>query len=59
MRFVLIIIAVILGKSLVQHFDFKTLQFAKPGLDSLYAIVFIAAIFLFIRDVKKTDHSNK
>ena len=59
MRFVLTIIAIILGMSLFRHFDFKTLQFEKPALDILYAIVFIAAIFLLIRDLRKIGHPNK
>ncbi len=59
MRFVFIIIATILGASLFRHFDFKTLQFEKPGLDILYAIVFIVAIFLLIKDIRKTGHPNK
>jgi len=53
MRFVLIIIAVILGGALLRHFDFKTQQFEKPGLDILYGIVFIVAVFLLLRDLSK------
>ena len=59
MRFILIIIAVILGVSLYRHFDFQTLQFEKPKLDILYAIVFTAAVFLLMRDVRKTSRLNK
>jgi hypothetical protein len=58
MRFVLIVIAVILGGALFRHFDFQTQQFEKPGLDILYAIVFIVAVFLLLRDVRKTGRSN-
>lgn len=54
MRFVLSIIAIILGTALFRHFDFKTLRVEKPGLDSVYAIVFIAAVFFLIRDIRKS-----
>ena len=59
MRFVLTIVAVIVGGALLRHVDVKTLQVEKPGLDSLYAIVFIAAIFLIIRDVRKKGQPNQ
>jgi hypothetical protein len=48
------IIALILGKTLVKHFNFENLSFEKPWLDLLYAIIFAFSIYGII-----TNYKNK
>lgn len=47
------VIAVILGWTLVKHFDFENLKFEKTWLDVLYLIVFIFSIYALIKNYKK------
>jgi hypothetical protein len=52
--FPFIIIALILGRTLVKHFNFENLSFEKPWLDLLYAIIFVFSIYGII-----TNYENK
>jgi hypothetical protein len=45
-------IAVILGWTLVKHFDFENLSFKKPWLDGLYLITFLFSIYALIKNNK-------
>ncbi len=49
-----IIVAFTLGTTLLRHFNFQTLSFKMPVLDILFLITFIIAIYLIIKDYKKT-----
>ncbi len=49
----LIIIEVIIGGAIFRHFNFNTLTFEKPWLDSLYIVVFITLLFLIFKKVSK------
>lgn len=53
-NFVFIITAFMLGTTLLRHFDFQTLSFKMPVLDVLFLITFIIAIYLIIKDYRKT-----
>lgn len=54
--FVFGVIAVILGWTLVKHFDFQNLRFQKPLLDALYLIVFVFSIYALTKNYKnRTD----
>nr|WP_213490782.1 hypothetical protein [Mucilaginibacter sp. Bleaf8] len=53
LKFTLGIVAIILGVTLFKHFDFEHLRFAKPALDILYLIVFIASVSLLLKKPKK------
>jgi membrane protein DedA with SNARE-associated domain len=46
-------IAVILGWTLVKHFDFENLRFEKTWLDVLYLVVFVFSIYSLIKNNKK------
>ncbi len=48
--FVLIIVAIILGVVLFKQFDFKKLEFEKPGLAVVYIIVFVFSIYILIKN---------
>lgn len=52
LKFTLGIVAIILGVTLFKHFDFERLRFAKPALDILYLIVFIASVYLLLKKSK-------
>lgn len=49
-NFVPIIIILILGSALYKQFNFETLRFEKLGLSIIYLIVFLATIFLLIKN---------
>jgi membrane protein DedA with SNARE-associated domain len=46
------VIAIILGWTLIKHFDFQNLSFQKPLLDALYLIVFVFSIYTLIKNYK-------
>lgn len=50
--FVFIIVAIILGVSLLKQFDFEKLEFEKPALAILYIIVFVASIYFIIKNAR-------
>ncbi|EDM38656.1 hypothetical protein PBAL39_21325 [Pedobacter sp. BAL39] len=47
--FTLLIVAIILGVTLIKQFDFETLRFENTGLAVIYLIVFTVSAFLVIR----------
>lgn len=51
--FVFGVVAVILGWTLIKHFDYKNLSFQKPLLDALYLIVFVFTIYALLKNNKK------
>lgn len=56
--FFLVVIALIVGRRLFQHFDFETFTFEKPLLDIIYLITFIVMVVFMVkvfRDRKKQD----
>jgi hypothetical protein len=54
LNFFFAMIAIILGWSLVKHFDFTTYRFADPVLDMLYLIVFVITLYLLIKDFRES-----
>lgn len=55
--FILTVIAVVLGLTLLKHFDIKTFTTAKPALDGLYLVVFVACVYLVVKN--KRDSKNQ
>lgn len=54
--FILGVVAVILGWTLVKHFDFENLRFKQPWLDILYITIFVFSIYALIKNYKsKTE----
>lgn len=51
-KFMLGVIAAILGITLFKHFDFEQVKFAEPALDIIYVIVLIASVYLLIKTPK-------
>ncbi len=56
--FILTVIAVVLGLTLLKHFDIKTFTTAKPALDGLYLVVFIACVYIVVKN-KRDNENNK
>lgn len=54
MRFVLWIVAIILGGALIKQFDFQTFSFEKPALAAVYLIVFAVSVGILVRGGKKS-----
>jgi hypothetical protein len=48
-----VIVAFLLGTTLLKHFDFKTFSFKMPALDIIFLIAFVASIFFILKDYKK------
>jgi membrane protein DedA with SNARE-associated domain len=46
------IIAIILGLTLIKHFDFENFSFQRPLLDALYLIVFVFSIYALLKNFK-------
>ncbi len=51
-NFMWIVIAFILGSTLLKHFNFETLKFKMPALDIVFLITFIMTIYFIIKDYK-------
>lgn len=51
--FTMTIVAIIVGGALYKQFDFKTQTFENPALSALYAITFLLAIFVLVRNNRK------
>ena len=49
----LILMAFILGITLLRHFNFETLRFKMPALDILFLLAFIVSIYLIIKEYKE------
>ena len=56
--FMLRIVAIILGVTLYKHFDFSTFKFQDTPLDIMYLITFAAAVYVLIKDARKTTKSK-
>lgn len=54
LSFPFLIIAIIIGVALYKQFDFKTLEFEKPALAIVYMIGLGIALYVLIRDFRKT-----
>lgn len=55
-NFFFLIILIITGSKLCQHFDVDNFKFEKPAIDMIYLVTFIAMMALIIKDFfKKTD----
>jgi hypothetical protein len=52
-NFFFLIIAIITGLKLYQHFDFQNVKFEKPAIDTIYVIAFLAAIIFLVKDIVK------
>ncbi|WP_042720976.1 hypothetical protein [Flavobacterium sp. B17] len=52
--FTMTIVAIIVGVALYKQFDFSTRTFEKPALSALYAITFLFAVFVLVRNYRKT-----
>lgn len=52
-NFGLVIVAFILGTTVLKHFDFKTYSFKMPVLDFVFLITFIGSIYFLIKDYTK------
>jgi len=50
--FLFSIIAVILGLTIIKHFDVEQMKFEKPALDTLYILTFIMSVFFLLRSIK-------
>lgn len=51
--FTMTIVAIIVGGALYKQFDFKTRTFENPALSALYAITFLLAVFVLVRNNRK------
>lgn len=56
-NFVFAIVAVIIGVALWKQFDFDTFKFQKPALAIVYLVVFIASVYLLIKDYNKRSEN--
>lgn len=54
--FTMIIVATIVGAALYKQIDFKTMTVEKPALAILYAVTFLFAVFVLVKNYgKKVD----
>lgn len=51
-KFFFIVVALILGVTLFEQFDFEQMKFEKPALAVIYSIVFVICIGLMIKRTK-------
>jgi len=52
LTFTLSIVAIILGVVLFKQFNFETLKFKHTGLAVIYMIVFVASVFILIKNAR-------
>ena len=50
MTFTLTIVAIIVGRALYKEYDPETGEFKNIGLALIYAIVFVASVFILVRN---------
>lgn len=53
MTFTMSIVAIIVGAALYKQIDFKTMTVEKPALSVLYAITFLFAVAVLMRNFRK------
>lgn len=51
--FTMSIVAIIVGAALYKQIDFKTMTVEKPGLSILYAVTFLFAVAVLVRNYRK------
>ncbi|TDX86356.1 hypothetical protein [Epilithonimonas xixisoli] len=51
--FTMSIVAIIVGAALYKQIDFKTMTIEKPALSVLYAITFLFAVAVLVRNYRK------
>lgn len=51
--FTMSIVAIIVGAALYKQIDFKTMTVEKPALSILYAVTFLFAVAVLIRNYRK------
>jgi len=53
MTFTMSIVAIIVGAALYKQIDFKTMTVEKPALSVLYAVTFLFAVAVLMRNFRK------
>ena len=53
MTFTMSIVAIIVGVALYRQIDFKTMTVEKPALSIVYAVTFLAAVFVLVKNLRK------
>lgn len=53
MTFTMSIVAIIVGVTLYKQIDFKTMTVEKPALSILYAVTFLFAVAVLVRNFRK------
>nr|WP_315170488.1 hypothetical protein [uncultured Flavobacterium sp.] len=53
LNFFLLIIVMLMGSKLFNHFDFQNFKFEKPMLDMVYLLSFLMALFIVLKDYFK------
>lgn len=51
--FTMSIVAIIVGTALYKQIDFKTMTVEKPALSILYAVTFLFAVAVLVRNYRK------
>lgn len=51
--FTMSIVAIIVGAALYRQIDFKTMTVEKPALSILYAVTFLFAVAVLVRNYRK------
>lgn len=58
-NFFIIVMMIITGSKLYQHFNFHTLSFKKPWIDAIYLVTFLVMIVLIAKQLlKKPENKN-
>lgn len=52
--FTMSIVAIIVGAALYKQIDFKTMTVEKPALSILYAVTFLFAVAVLVRNYRKS-----
>ncbi len=52
-NFFYIIIGLLTGSKVIKDFDFQTMTFAKPAIDTIYLITFVLMVVLSIKAFTK------
>ncbi|MBP8067049.1 MAG: hypothetical protein KAY27_00665 [Pedobacter sp.] len=48
--FILIIIAIIIGSTIIKDFDFENLKFEKPALAVVYILTLLMCVYFIIKN---------
>lgn len=52
-KFPLVIIAIVLGWTIVKQFDFENLKFEKPALAVIYILTFVMTVYIIFKKNNK------